>query len=318
MFLDPGLDRSQADLPDASIGREIVLVAHIQRERQDVHQLIAQPSPHRRIERRSLQSKHRAELRGDPAQSAAGCHGPYQRNPILRESFREFLARDFQVERAHLADAFQIVGFGRREDRSHAGIREQALARLQNVDFAVLDELDVVAVLVELRDMSLAPRYPLLGKQHVRHRDGTKSRFADEALIVGSLLGLDVDMNVDVADGPLPGGVTPGWFNAVGREHQIQFCAPTSNGRGHVCCAAQTALGGKHSRWQVRARNRLPSLRAEANRLRSGASGHPSAGVSAIKKLAKSSLAKTGGCVNVRCRPGNAGRRRVQAGGQRR
>ena len=244
MFLDPRLDRPQADLLDGSIRRQIVPVAHVERQRQHVHQLVAEASPHLLIERGALGGEHRAELGGDPPQPPAGCHGPCHGNPILPESFGEFRAGDFQIERAHLADAFEIVGFGGREDRADTGIRMQALARLQNVDLAVLDELDVVAILVELCDVPLAPRYPLLGKQHVRHRDGAEVRFADEALIIGSLLGFDVDVNVDVADGPLPCRVTPGWFDTVGREHQIHFCAPTSNGRDHACCAAQTALGG--------------------------------------------------------------------------
>ena len=74
------------------------------------------------------------------------------------------------------------------ENRPDAGVADKRPAGLQHVHLAALNELDVVAILVELRYVPLPARYLLFGKQDIRHGDGAKSSLADEASVIGALL----------------------------------------------------------------------------------------------------------------------------------
>ena len=93
--------------------------------------------------------------------------------------------------------------------------------RNSGASLSLLDELDVVAILVELCDVPLAPRDALLRQQHVGHGDGAKLRLANEALVVGPLLGADVDMDIDVADRALPGRIALRRLQVFRREYEI-------------------------------------------------------------------------------------------------
>jgi hypothetical protein len=58
---------------------------------------------------------------------------------------------------------------------------------LENADFSLVNELDVIAILVELRDVPVASCNLLLRKQNVRHRDGAEPCFPDEVDRVSAL-----------------------------------------------------------------------------------------------------------------------------------
>ena len=55
---------------------------------------------------------------------------------------------------------------------------------LEDVDIAVVDELEIVAVLVELRDVLVVAPDPLLRQQDVGQHDLAELRLADEAPVV--------------------------------------------------------------------------------------------------------------------------------------
>ena len=80
---DPGLDRAQTGLLRARILREFVPVAHVERERQHIHQLVAKAGPYGLIQRRAFRRERRAELGGDPPKAAARRHGRYDRQTPL-------------------------------------------------------------------------------------------------------------------------------------------------------------------------------------------------------------------------------------------
>ena len=74
--------------------------------------------------------------------------------------------------------------------------------------------------------MPLPAGYLLFREQHIRHGDGAKSSLADEASIIGALFRLDIDVDVNVANGPLPRGVALGWLNRVRRKDQVHIRNP--------------------------------------------------------------------------------------------
>ena len=76
------------------------------------HELIAQSRSRGLVQRRAFGCERRAELGRDPPQAPPGRHGHRDRNLAGVKARRELRARDLQIERAHLAHAFEIIGFG--------------------------------------------------------------------------------------------------------------------------------------------------------------------------------------------------------------
>jgi hypothetical protein len=76
-------------------------------------------------------------------------------NPASRgEALREGVARDFQVEGPDLAMALEFVLLRGAEERGPRAAFERCVgAMLQDAQIAAVDELQVIAVLVEPRDV---------------------------------------------------------------------------------------------------------------------------------------------------------------------
>src|SRR5258708_31537885 len=66
----------------------------------------------------------------------------------------------------------------------------------------------------------------LLGEQDVGHRYSTKVGLADKTLVVGSIVGRYVDVDVHVTDRSLPGGIALRPLDTVCREHQVHLRNP--------------------------------------------------------------------------------------------
>jgi hypothetical protein len=96
--------------------------------------------------------------------------------------------------------AVKLVLLAGAEDRAARRVRTMDFAALQDADTAALDELDVVAFLVEAGDVGAVTANALFGQQDVRHRDVAELGLADEAAIAIGLGRLHVDMDVDIAD----------------------------------------------------------------------------------------------------------------------
>ena len=93
--------------------------------------------------------------------------------------------------------------------------------RCTHADVSLVDELEIVAVLVQLRDVLAVAPDALLRQQDVGQHHLAELRLADEAAIVVGIGRLDVDMHVDVADGVAPGGIALGLRQTVRREDEV-------------------------------------------------------------------------------------------------
>ena len=81
--------------------------------------------------------------------------------PARVGSGARFVARYLQIEGADLAQALKLVLLGSGEDRTPRGVREMRSTALDDVQMAVVNELKIVAILVELRDVPVVASYPL-------------------------------------------------------------------------------------------------------------------------------------------------------------
>ncbi len=90
-----------------------------------------------------------------------------------------------------------------------------------HVHLTALNELHIIAILIEAREVPRPARYLLLREQHVRHGDGAEARLADEPPIVGTFFRIHVHMDVNIADGALPGGVALGLLDRLGGKDEV-------------------------------------------------------------------------------------------------
>jgi len=151
VILEPGLDESKPRLLHGLLRQRLLALGRIEGQRQDVHQLVAQPCADVGIQRGAFGGQHRAEFDGDAAKAAPRAHGRRDRNPVLCEAGGKGLSRQFHVLGPDLAEALKVVGLRCAEERADPGIGRERGTRLKDVEISVLDELYVVAVLVEAR-----------------------------------------------------------------------------------------------------------------------------------------------------------------------
>ena len=74
-------------------------------------------------------------------------------------------------------------------------------------EMSALDKLNIGAIFIQSRDVTVVSRYFLRGKKRVRNRNPAKSILANEAIVFIRLLCADVDFEINVGNGVLPGGV---------------------------------------------------------------------------------------------------------------
>src|SRR6185312_7142135 len=74
--------------------------------------------------------------------------------------------------------------------------------------------------------MRAPSRYLLSRKQDIRHGHRAKLHLADKAVIVGLIFGVDVDIDVHVANRIAPGGIALCLSQAFRREDQVHVFLP--------------------------------------------------------------------------------------------
>src|SRR4029079_8830443 len=95
--------------------------------------------------------------------------------------------------------ANQQIFFGCRKDRCACCIRSMYLASLGYVDAALLQYLEIEAVLIEPRDVAATAANPLLGDENVRQHQLTELRLTDEPAVSVGIGRLDLYFDVDAA-----------------------------------------------------------------------------------------------------------------------
>lgn len=99
-------------------------------------------------------------------------------------------------------------------------------AALVNLDPAAMQQLDVVAILVQPRQMRAPAPDALLGQQDIGQRHRPELRLVDEAAIAGGVRGLHIDIHIDIADRFAPRGIALGGGEIVGREYLVHRRLP--------------------------------------------------------------------------------------------
>ena len=160
--LDPLLNRSEARFLDRASRLGYFAFRREQRVGDHVHELLAKTRACVLRQFRPVDGKRGTELRCYSTHAARAVDGRGNRNLLAREAAREFVARYLQIEGADLAQALKLVLLGSGEDCTPRGVREMRSTALDDVQMAVVNELKIVAILVELRDVPVVASYPLL------------------------------------------------------------------------------------------------------------------------------------------------------------
>ena len=133
-----------------------------------------------------------------------------ERRALRLEATGERLARKLDPERAHFGVAAQLVGFAGVEQRAGSSVHGHRGLRLTDIDIAALRQPHVVAILLELGDVTAVAQHRLRRRQRVGQGHFAESNLANKSVIRALRLRRTFDAQIDLADGVLPGLATFG------------------------------------------------------------------------------------------------------------